>query len=633
MLLKNVNSTGNPRPHSASSKFGDASSLNSAMHYEHLLMVQQRQHQLSLEQKNAEIAHLKAYIDHFEAASDEKEPYLFEVIRTKEEEIALMMAAKHKELELMVSLLQLREQQIEELRSLCEDNHPDWEQTQRSEGDSSSLDTQREFRRLRLRMEELEASMGEQNERSALLAKELHLKSDRVEVLEEQIRQLQQLSPATLEMHCSASPEQSRISTPRPTNSELGFNLAEPLALQRLSGPRADAPGQGRSQPLFSRLPWTTNSQDFADADGSLPSQLPSYRSAIREEMADTTDDVSGHRVTPLFGSTFQRHAEHGNNSFAGRSKFQTEQTETAETGKQSQELLREMKRLRLQMSELEKVASGRGGSVQLPSSVASPLQHENGHQGSYKKQQEPLQTSIKHYHDSHKLHEHQLQHLPSHPQPPNRSQSPKHQLSISRHKAQLLLQEQEQSLQQYPRQQLTVERMATGMSSLSTLSGRIFDQASSGNHSIREPVAHTTASEGLASSHSHSEFADGAAITSADMHPNGTSFVFGHATSSKPGSVRSEDQGSASEFPGWEYRPQENDPVDVAVATLVNKPGGRYRSLRALLCRLERGVYLCGTRRVHLRADASSEKIEASDDGIKWTDLEEQPSRRQVVY
>jgi len=84
---------------------------------------------------------------------------------------------------------------------------------------------------------------------------------------------------------------------------------------------------------------------------------------------------------------------------------------------------------------------------------------------------------------------------------------------------------------------------------------------------------------------------------------------------------LASRSTGSA-DFAGWEYRPHASgDPVDAAIATLVNRPNGRYRSWRALLCRLEQGVYLCGTRRVHLRADG--ERIEASSDaGRTWADL-----------
>ena len=89
---------------------------------------------------------------------------------------------------------------------------------------------------------------------------------------------------------------------------------------------------------------------------------------------------------------------------------------------------------------------------------------------------------------------------------------------------------------------------------------------------------------------------------------------------------MRSDEHVVPEVAPGWEYRPHASgDPVDAAVAALVNKPGGRYRGWRALLCRLERGVYLCGTRRVRLRADAVLDQIEASDDGGNtWADLED---------
>mmetsp|Transcript_108951 Transcript_108951/g.339532 ORF Transcript_108951/g.339532 Transcript_108951/m.339532 type:complete len:197 (-) Transcript_108951:136-726(-) len=100
-----------------------------------------------------------------------------------------------------------------------------------------------------------------------------------------------------------------------------------------------------------------------------------------------------------------------------------------------------------------------------------------------------------------------------------------------------------------------------------------------------------------------------------------------GSGSSSVAGrSAHSEDHGASEIAAGWEYRAHSSgDPTDAAVATLVNRPGGRYRGWRALLCRLERGVYLCGTRRIHLRADVASEHIEASDDGGKtWCDLEE---------
>ena len=70
-----------------------------------------------LEQKEAEIAHLKARL----VASEKQLPPqegLQAALETKDEECALMMAAKHKELEFLASLLQMREQQIEELQQV-----------------------------------------------------------------------------------------------------------------------------------------------------------------------------------------------------------------------------------------------------------------------------------------------------------------------------------------------------------------------------------------------------------------------------------------------------------------------------------------------------------------------------------
>jgi len=77
--------------------------------------------------------------------------------------------------------------------------------------------------------------------------------------------------------------------------------------------------------------------------------------------------------------------------------------------------------------------------------------------------------------------------------------------------------------------------------------------------------------------------------------------------------------------YDGWAYRPHPSgDSTDAAIATLVNRPG-RYRCWRALLCRLDEGLYLCGTRKLHLRVDHAEGRIEASDDNRQtWADLED---------
>merc|ERR1740123_2948340 len=89
----------------------------------------------------------------------------------------------------------------------------------------------------------------------------------------------------------------------------------------------------------------------------------------------------------------------------------------------------------------------------------------------------------------------------------------------------------------------------------------------------------------------------------------------------SRPGSVEARDTSGE-----WEYKPHiSGDPVDAAVAALVNRPGKRFKNWRALLCRLEHGVYLCGTHRMRLRIGTSTSRLEASEDnGDTWADLEE---------
>lgn len=82
-------------------------------------------------------------------------------------------------------------------------------------------------------------------------------------------------------------------------------------------------------------------------------------------------------------------------------------------------------------------------------------------------------------------------------------------------------------------------------------------------------------------------------------------------------------DERSHVDYAGWQYRAHAGDPLDAAVAALVNRPG-RYSGWRAMLCRLDQGLYLCGTRRVRLRVDEDArEQIKASgDDGRSWMDL-----------
>jgi len=93
----------------------DLAASESGGGYEQLLSIQEHQHALMLEQKDAEIAHMKARMLAAEGHVPQQEAVMA-VLQTKDEECALMMAAKHKELEFLASLLQMRESQIEELQ-------------------------------------------------------------------------------------------------------------------------------------------------------------------------------------------------------------------------------------------------------------------------------------------------------------------------------------------------------------------------------------------------------------------------------------------------------------------------------------------------------------------------------------
>ncbi|CAK0828253.1 unnamed protein product [Prorocentrum cordatum] len=88
------------------------------------------------------------------------------------------------------------------------------------------------------------------------------------------------------------------------------------------------------------------------------------------------------------------------------------------------------------------------------------------------------------------------------------------------------------------------------------------------------------------------------------------------------PTSAAPLDERGHLEHAGWRYPAHAGDPLDAAIAALVNRPG-RYSGWRAMLCRLDRGLYLCGTRRMQLQVDINWEQIKASsDDGRTWADL-----------
>lgn len=288
---------------------------------------------------------------------------------------------------------------------------------------------------------------------------------------------------------------------------------------------------EGSRRPSFSHLALGSDLNDAA----SQPS-IATYHSAVRVSWPEGPEspEAPPTAVSPCAASPWNTASE------------------AAETGRQSQELLREMRRLRLQMSELERVAGSRSAAgtgarrsgspasaAAAPSVVGTPAEGRFGggmHGGSFGGQ----------------------------------------------------------------------DRLGASGSSPASL-GIGSSQLLNSCHgsAVAAVYAEPIATEAAAANGSQ---------------PAATTLMSGP---SWPG-ARSALDTSLPEFAGWEYRAHPSgDPIDAAVATLVNQQGGRYRGWRALLCRLEQGVYLCGTRRVHIRADA--ERIEASDDGGRtWADLED---------
>lgn len=432
----------------------DPSALENGGGYEQLLSIQQHQHALLLEQKDAEIAHMKVRMLAAQGKTPEQEAVMA-ALQTKDEECALMMAAKHKELEFLASLLQMRERQIEELQlqlshwgsTRSRGSMSPYAQGSQGQGHLEEAVNQqvlREIQRLRLRMEELEASITEQQDRCNSLALELQRKSRHVEILEQHIRQIRS-RPATwngeglwdkLE---GIHDREGSQSSPRPRREEERARM--PCDKEhKWPEPERQTPS---AVDVYGSSPSPSASQALS------PTQIEPYYSAIRR---DAEPDARGPQST----------------------------------GRQSQELLREMKRLRQQMNELEQLAAGRHNAS------GDSLRQSSNFGGEEAAKQEAVLSND------------------------------------------------------------------ANQGSLSA--------------SLQESRPLT--------------------------------------------SMRLEDSLS-----GWEYRAQSHDPLDEAVARLVNR--GRYRAWRALLCRLEQGIYLCGTRRVRVRVDDMETQLEASEDGGNtWADL-----------
>eukprot|EP00747_Dinoflagellata_sp_TGD_P167945 gnl/TRDRNA2_/TRDRNA2_193294_c0_seq1.p1 gnl/TRDRNA2_/TRDRNA2_193294_c0~~gnl/TRDRNA2_/TRDRNA2_193294_c0_seq1.p1 ORF type:complete len:671 (-),score=148.82 gnl/TRDRNA2_/TRDRNA2_193294_c0_seq1:98-2038(-) len=601
--------------------------VGEAVGYEQLLSIQQHQHALAMQQKGAEVAHLKAMLDMVEAEKSNDESHIAAVLLTKDEEAALMMASKHKELELMAALLQMREQQIEEFRQLCEAQQLEIRELQQrcqkgavdgiaaelgeqlrsghngvavrgsvgvpraEHGVADAEDSavlQREVRRLRLRLEELESTVGDQSERSAGIARGLAAKDERVKHLEETIRNLRLSAGASDQLTGSWG---GSVTAGHGMGDGVGSDVpgGDSKVLGRLqrggSMPSMPAPpsadGQrhgGGTHQASTALDATvlrrlqagqaihrqpSPSDDLDTSHPSLMSQLQSYRSAIRVDAAEVA-------------SSSQPSPQH-----------QGMLPEVSETSRQSHELLREMRRLRQQMTELERVhGAARAGTQPAQQPQAPGVDHMYTTSSTYETGT-PV-TSAPHSGGVDARFETQWL----------SSQDPSANIGHGRPEAEGRT-EAGPVLRTLPR-----VPEAQGAAATASAAPQAFVEGHRNSPSWPWPGLQTQQDAEPPLRHS--------------LSPISLSGASGR-------SMPSAQEQRSAEFAGWEYRPHASgDAVDAAVAQLVNRPG-KYRGWRALLCRLDQGVYLCGTRRVHLRVDVAQEHIEASDDGGRtWADLED---------
>jgi len=680
--------------------------------YEHLLSIQQHQHMLALQQKEAEDAHIKARLEWLEAEQPSEEKHkLAEALRTKDEEVAIMMAAKHKELELMASLLQLREQQIEEFRQCCEAQQLEIQQLKRRKQPASqrdpgqlgspptvalgmnstgrgrgpgsrqapsaeptpqldddrampealgspagnmavrrgangsedhTLQLEREVQRLRLKMEEMESSMSEHYSRNTELAKALAQKTDRVQALEEQIWSLQ--SSVDSRIRHGGGCSQDDAFQQLHTGDSLGARSASHEAeVPQRPAPRTPANPQLRRGAAMAqsapRLPSATSqaaapwSNGFGSGGVGHADAIGGYRQ-YRQGGADA--DLAMSALPSEEHLTGRRDSAAGPMPPAGAAAIAAEPMAQAACGtdhtqpvSSSAPSYRSAVRLDSHggappPSHLSLTSAGCLASAGPPPSATLP----SGGGGRGLAAISAGEASG----------------------PCGPGAGPTEAAEAGRQSQELL-----REMRSLRRQLGEIER-ATGVRSSGRSGaegpGRALGDANpnaltdgGGANEASEPTAApwvwprprddmrsrsaaalptlpTLPAVAPGTSPAASSFAGWQSqalptppvSTHASQHAGAPHAATGLAPTA-----------SLAEFGGWEYRPHSSgDPIDASVAALVNQPNGRYRGWRALLCRLEPGVYLCGTRRVRLRADAAAGVIEASADGVMWADLED---------
>jgi len=500
-----------------------------------------------------------------------------------------MMAAKYKELELLAGVLQLREQQIEDFRRCCEGQQAEmqrlkrpqrrpvaappppaastflleqpqqrWQMTRSASATKLVPSVDRapfsdsgvqcgskaaeeynslhgEVKWLRLRMTELEAAIGQQHERSSGLAQALAAKSKHVKVLEERVRNIHSPNGTWADSELDSAAGATEASTPSASVAQEAVLQNGPTGRDDRSG--GDSTGARRKLPLEG-LPQSNASQSEATWQrlNGAPSRDSScahststggctypHERPEREERSASSGHITSSRAgpAPLQDCAAPEGGATGSSS-----------STSPNSSPELQEVLREMRQLRLQMGELERATMERRGSGSSTGSAAEVTRR--------------LTPSASH---------------------------------------DRLLGSTGSSVRRTPTSVLSA---APPPSSGNGAGGRSWPWP---RHSSERNL--------------HSSRALGASSSRA----------------LRPGSIEASD--SVTE---WEYKPHmSGDPVDAAVAALVNRPGKCFKSWRALLCRLEHGVYLCGTHRIRIRISTSTSRLEASEDnGETWSDLQE---------
>jgi len=165
--------------------------------YENLLRLQKEHQELLARRREAEIAHLRAVAEMLSGDST-GDAAVAARLRAREEETALVLESKQRELELLTAVLVLRDRQITDLRRMCEAKRLRIEMLQHVVpiekpdvlGDASQAS---EAERLRGQAAHLEASVGVKRAELRQLASTLEARKARVAELEAAERELDAL--------------------------------------------------------------------------------------------------------------------------------------------------------------------------------------------------------------------------------------------------------------------------------------------------------------------------------------------------------------------------------------------------------------------------------------------------------